>query len=185
MGRRQKGLLPVRPLALHGRRVGRHWPSHGMVEPEADQWKIKAGDGPYDVHDAHLLRMRDEIDMIPAVTKPRMIEIHDTASSQDIIHLWTGANISQIADGFGDILRPFRSLDKAEPVRLKADPPDFESPPRPALPSARCTSTVSEDAGLFSADRSARPRRAIAMLGALSWLSNRYRKIVREGSSCA
>jgi hypothetical protein len=63
------------------------------------------------------------MDMIPALTKPRMIEIHETASSQGIIHLWTGANISQIADGFGDILRPFRSLDKAEPVRLEADPP--------------------------------------------------------------
>src|ERR1700730_155686 len=61
MGRRQKDPLPVRLLALHGWRVGRHWPPHGAVEPEADQWKIKACDGPHDIHDAHLLRMRDEI----------------------------------------------------------------------------------------------------------------------------
>jgi hypothetical protein len=86
--RTQKDLLPVRPRALHGRRVGRHWPPHGAVEPKADQWKIKALTG----HRMSMMRIfcgcgTRSRDMIPAVTNPSMIEIHDTASSQDIIHL--------------------------------------------------------------------------------------------------
>src|ERR1700730_7608132 len=37
--------------------------------------------------------------------------------------------IPQIAASFSLILLPFRSPDKAEPVRLEADPSDFEPPP--------------------------------------------------------
>jgi hypothetical protein len=42
----------------------------------------------------------------------------------------------QIAAGFGLILRPFSSPDKAEPVRLEADPPGFKPPTRPVLKDA-------------------------------------------------
>jgi len=40
---------------------------------------------------------------------------------------------SQIAGGFSLILLPLRSPDKAEPVRVEADPSDFEPPPRPVV----------------------------------------------------
>jgi hypothetical protein len=45
-------------------------------------------------------------------------------------------DIPQIAVGFTLILLPFLSPDKAKPVRLEADPSDFEPPPRPVLKDA-------------------------------------------------
>jgi hypothetical protein len=55
----------------------------------------------------------------------------------------------QIAAGFRLLLLPLRSPDKAEPMRLDADPSDFEPAPRP----------VPKEAGLAFIERRLRPER--------------------------
>jgi hypothetical protein len=45
------------------------------------------------------------------------------------------SHVQQAAD-FSLILLPFSSCDKAEPVGLEGDPPDFKPPARPVLKDA-------------------------------------------------
>ena len=67
--------------------------------------------------------------------------VYDIASKRsdaafEIVDIKDFTDIPQIALGFSLILPPFRSSNKAEPLRMAADPSDFGPPPRSALKDA-------------------------------------------------